>query len=55
MSNHQDWEQFKEYWSDEVPRNGAIAGAVGGAVGGFIVAVVVGLFIWCCLKYVFIK
>lgn len=49
MSN-QDWESFKDYWSSEVPRNGAIAGAVGGAVGGFIVAIIVGLFIWCCLK-----
>jgi hypothetical protein len=51
MSSNADWEQFKNYWSEEVPRNGAIGGAVGGAVGGFIVALIVGLFIWCCLKY----
>ncbi len=49
MSNT-SWEEFKDYWNHEAPRNGAIAGAVGGAVGGVLAALIIGLFIWCCLK-----
>jgi hypothetical protein len=49
MSNN-SWNEFKDYWDSEAPRNGAIAGAVGGAVGGVVAAIIIGLFIWCCLK-----
>jgi hypothetical protein len=50
-NGNDNWQEFKDYWDAESPRNGAIAGAIGGAIGGILASAIIALFIWCCLKY----
>jgi hypothetical protein len=51
-NGNDNWQEFKDYWDAESPRNGAIAGAIGGAIGGILASAIIALFIWCCLKYI---